>query len=59
MAKYFSEIVFRIKLIGDLKVFWYFPLESNWGTCWIQRKIPTSRSCCRVVKEVVGDSSCA
>ncbi len=27
--------------------FWYFPFESNWGTCWIQWEIPTSRSCCK------------
>jgi len=36
MTNYSSEKVYMIEVLGDLKDFWYFPLESNWETCWIQ-----------------------
>jgi hypothetical protein len=59
MAKYFSERVSMIELLGDLKVFGTFHLSPIGELVGYNEKFQPQEVVVEVVKEVVGDSSCA
>ncbi len=59
MAKYYSEIVFMIELLGDLKVFGTFHLSPIGELVKYNEKFQPQEVVVVVVKKIVGDSSCA
>ncbi len=58
MAKYFSERMSMIELLGDLKVFDTFHLSPIGELVGYNEKFQPQEVVVEVVKEVVGDSSC-
>jgi hypothetical protein len=59
MAKYFNEKVSMVKLLKDLKVFSTFHLSTTKELVGYNEKIQPQEIIVEVVREVVGDSSCA
>ena len=59
MAKYSSEKVSMIELFGDLKVFGTIHLNSIGELVGYNEKFQPQEVVVKVVRELVGDSSCA
>jgi hypothetical protein len=59
MAKYSSEIVSMIEVLGDMKVFGTFHLNSIGELVGYNEKFQPQEVVVKVAKELVGDSSCA
>ncbi len=59
MAKYFIEKVSMIELLGDLKVFGTFHLSPIGELVGYNERFQPQEVVVEVIREVVGDSSCA
>jgi len=59
MAKYFNEKVSMIELLGDLKVFGTFHLSPIGELVGYNERFQPQEVVVEVIREVVGDSSCA
>jgi len=59
MAKYSNEIMFMIKFFGDLKVFDTFHLSPIGKLVGYNEKFQPQKVVVEVVKEIIGDFSCA
>jgi len=59
MAKYSNEKVSMIELLGDLKVFGTFHLSPIGELVGYNERFQPQEVVVEVIREVVGDSSCA
>jgi hypothetical protein len=59
MANYSSEKVYMIEMLGDLKVFGIFHLNPIGELVGYNEKFQPQEVVVKVVRKVVGDSSCA
>jgi hypothetical protein len=59
MTNYSSEKMYMIKVLGDLKVFGIFHLNPIGKLVGYNEKFQPQEIVVKVVKEVVGNSSCA
>ncbi len=58
MAKYFSERVFMIELLGELNFFYTFHLSPNGELVRYNEKFQPQEVVVEVAKDVIGDSFC-